>query len=59
MIQMREGTPDDWAKKISTYRDMGVSHISGVTMNAGCKTPADQIGAIERFKEAAGDFFDT
>ena len=59
MIQMREGTPDDWAKKISTYRDMGVSYISGVTMNAGCKTPADHIGAIERFKDAAGDFFDT
>ena len=28
MIQMRDGTPDDWAKKISTYRDMGVTHIS-------------------------------
>jgi probable F420-dependent oxidoreductase len=59
MIQMREGAPDDWAKKISTYRDMGVSYISGVTMNADCKTPADHIKAIERFKDAAGDFFDT
>ena len=58
MIQMREGTPEDWAKKISTYRDMGVTYISGVTMDTGCKTPADHIGAIERFKDVSGEFFD-
>ena len=58
MIQMRESTPDDWAKKISTYRDMGVTYISGVTMDTGCKTPGDHIGAIERFKDVSGEFFD-
>ena len=58
MIQMREGTPDDWATKIEAYRNMGVTYVSGITMNAGNTTPTDHIRAIERFKDAAGDFFD-
>ena len=58
MIMMRRGTPEDWAKEISTYRDMGVTHVSGVTMGAGYDTPADHIAAIERFKEVAADYSD-
>ncbi len=58
MIQMRQGTPEDWIKEIAILRDMGVSYISGVTMNAGFVTPADHIKAIERFREVVADFID-
>ena len=58
MVMMRQGTPEDWTNEISTYRDMGVTHISGVTMGAGHATPAEHIAAIERFKEVAADFSD-
>ncbi len=56
MILMRAGTPDDWAGQMSTFRDMGLTHVSGVTMNAGFATPAEHIKAIERFKEIAAEF---
>ena len=56
MIQMHQGTPEDWIKEIATLRDIGVSYISGVTMNAGFATPADHIKAIEQFREVAADF---
>ena len=58
MIQMGQGTPEDWIKEITILRDMGVSYISGVTMNAGFATPADHIKAIEQFREVVADFID-
>ena len=56
MIAMRQGTPDDWAREMSIYRDMGLTHVSAVTMNAGFASPAAHIEAIERFKDAAADY---
>ena len=56
MIAMRQGTPDDWAREMSIYRDMGLTHVSAVTMNAGFASPAAHIEAIERFKDAAAEF---
>ena len=29
LIEMREGTPESWAKQIGAYRDMGVDYVSG------------------------------
>jgi hypothetical protein len=58
MIQLRQGAPEDWIKEIAILRDMGVSYISCVTMNAGFATPAEHIKAIERFREVVADFVD-
>ena len=58
LIEMREGTPESWAKQIGAYRDMGVDYVSAVTMYAGYTSADKQIKAIERFRDAAADFMD-
>ncbi len=56
LIELREGTPDDWVAQAEAYRGMGVTHISAVPMAAGYATPAQQINAIETFREVMSDF---
>ena len=45
-------SPDDWVKDVEARKELGVSHISVNTMNAGLSSPQDHIDAIRRFKEA-------
>ncbi len=54
MVSIRSGTAEDWRKNIAAWRDLGATHISVNTMNAGITTPQGHIDAIRKFKEAAG-----
>ena len=48
-------TPEDaWAKTVRDWQDLGATHVSFNTMNAGLSSPQQHIDAIRRFKEAAG-----
>jgi len=51
-IDLADGTPDDWAWALESWRDLGVSHVRIVTMNAGFETPQAHIDGIRRFKES-------
>ena len=46
------GGPDEWAKEAEGWKSLGASHVSLNTMRAGLETPADHMGAIQKFKEA-------
>ena len=46
------GTPDDWARELAGWRDVGATHVSVTTMGAGLKSPREHIDAISGFKEA-------
>ena len=48
------GGPDDWAKTVEAWQQMGATHLGVNTMSAGLDTPAKHIDAIRRFKEATG-----
>jgi probable F420-dependent oxidoreductase len=48
------GGPDDWAKAVEAWQQMGASHLGVNTMSAGLDSPAKHIDAIRRFKEATG-----
>ena len=58
LIELRQGTPDDWYKRAAAYRDTGVTHVSAVPMAAGYATPAEHINAIENFRNVVADFHD-
>jgi len=45
-------SPEDWAEKVSAWRDMGASHLSIENRRAGLKTADDHIDMMRRFKEA-------
>ena len=45
-------TPDDWVKDAVTWKELGATHLSVNTMNAGLKSPQDHIDALKRFKDA-------
>jgi len=53
-VSIRTGTAEDWRADIETWRDLGATHMSVNTMNAGITSPQGHIDAIRRFKEAAG-----
>jgi hypothetical protein len=47
-------SPDQWAKEVVTYRDMGVDFLCFSTMGTGLESPRDHIEAMRRYKEALG-----
>ena len=51
-ISIGNKTPDEWVKDAVTWKELGATHLSVNTMNAGLKSPQDHIDAIQRFKEA-------
>ena len=51
-VSIRESTPDDWRADIDTWRELGATHMSVNTMNAGITTPQGHIDAIRKFNEA-------
>ncbi len=53
-VSIGRGSPDDWAAAVDSWRELGATHISVNTMNAGLSTPAEHIDAIRRFKEVVG-----
>ena len=46
---------DDWRRSLQQWRDVGATHLSVNTMNAGL-APRDHIEAIRRFREVAQEF---
>ena len=51
-VSIGRGSPDDWAAAVDRWRELGATHISVSTMNAGLSSPSEHIDAIRRFKEA-------
>ncbi len=51
-INAGDGDAEEWARQTEGWRDLGATHISINTMNAGYKTPDEHISAIRRYKEA-------
>jgi hypothetical protein len=56
------GTPDDWRKEVTFWKNAGVTHITAHTTYAtghhkriDGKTAADHLAAIKGFQDAVGD----
>jgi probable F420-dependent oxidoreductase len=54
-LEARDGNLDEWVRRTDAWRELGATHISINTMNAGFKSPDEHIAAIRRYKEAVGD----
>ena len=52
-VSIRDSSEDDWRQAVDTWRELGATHISVNTMNAGLQSPQAHIEAIQRFKEVA------
>jgi alkanesulfonate monooxygenase SsuD/methylene tetrahydromethanopterin reductase-like flavin-dependent oxidoreductase (luciferase family) len=53
-LGVANGTPDDWAKGVEAWRELGATHLSVNTMAAGFGSVREHIEALRRFKEAVG-----
>ena len=51
-IALGQGSPESWLQEIQAWKELGATHLSLNTMNAGLDNPAAHIEAIRRFKEA-------
>jgi probable F420-dependent oxidoreductase len=54
-LEARDGNLDDWVRRTEAWRELGATHISINTMNAGFKSPDEHIAAIRRYIEAIRD----
>ena len=52
-VSIRNSSEDEQRQLIDTWREMGATHISVNTMNAGIDSVDGHIQAIRRFKEMA------
>lgn len=52
-ISMLNTPAETWGAALEGWRDLGATHVSFNTMNAGLKSPRDHIDAIRRFRQAA------
>lgn len=50
-ITLATGTPDDWAKSLAAWRDLGATHVSLNTMGGGFTSLDQHVEALRRFKE--------
>lgn len=46
---------DEWARQTEAWRELGATHITINTMNAGYTSPIEHIEAIRRYKVAIGE----
>ncbi|HEV2662851.1 MAG TPA: LLM class F420-dependent oxidoreductase, partial [Ktedonobacteraceae bacterium] len=51
-VNYSDGGPDEWKRQVAAWRELGATHISVNTMNAGLNSPTEHINALRRFKEA-------
>ncbi len=51
-INAADGDPEEWVRQTDGWRELGATHISITTMNAGYQSPAAHIQAIQRYQEA-------
>jgi probable F420-dependent oxidoreductase len=52
-VDLHKSPPETWLEHMRGWRDLGATHISFNSMDAGLKSPADHIAAIRQFKEIA------
>ena len=52
-VGVRDSTFDDWARTLAAWEELGATHMSVNTMNAGFKTVDQHIEALRQFKEVA------
>lgn len=52
-VDLRRLSPEEWLPHMRGWRDLGATHISFNSMDAGLSSPADHITAIRQFKEVA------
>ena len=50
-VSIRDSSEDEWKRTAEAWRELGATHLSVNTMNAGLESPQAHIEAIERFKE--------
>ena len=50
-IEVSVGDADFWQERVAAWWDLGATHISVNTMEAGLQSVGDHIAAIQRFKE--------
>ena len=53
-VSIRDSSEDDWKLTAEAWRELGATHLSVNTMNAGLESPQAHIEAIQRFKEVMG-----
>ena len=53
-VSIRDSSEDDWKRTAEAWRELGATHLSVNTMNAGLDSPQAHIKAIQRFKEVMG-----
>lgn len=53
-VSIRDSSEDDWKRTAEAWRELGATHLSVNTMNAGLESPQAHIEAIQRFKEVMG-----
>ena len=53
-VSIRDSSEDDWKRTAEAWRELGATHLSVNTMNAGLGSPQAHIEAIERFREVVG-----
>jgi probable F420-dependent oxidoreductase len=51
-VSIRSSSDKEWKQSIDTWSELGATHMSVNTMNAGIDSPQGHIDAIRRFKEA-------
>jgi probable F420-dependent oxidoreductase len=47
-----DGGPDDWARTVEAYRQLGFTHLGFLTINAGFSGLEQHLEAMRRFREA-------
>ncbi len=53
-VSIRDSSEDDWKRTAEAWRELGATHLSVNTMNAGLGSPQAHIEAIGRFREVMG-----
>ncbi len=53
-VSIRDSSEEDWKRTAEAWRELGATHLSVNTMNAGLESPQAHIEAIERFREVMG-----
>ena len=56
-IPMGQGSAETWINTILSWRQLGATHLSFNTMNAGLASPALHIDALRRFHDATFDLW--
>jgi len=53
-VMIGQRSPEEWAKEIEAWKDLGATHLTVNTMKAGLASPAEHIEAIKKMKIVLG-----